>query len=466
VVGDDQSVTTRREPGAARRRLDPRRWRIGTKLAVALVAAAVLPLVVLGEVAADRTRDEVRNDARARLRSLAAAIATGVDAELRANLELVEATARTRTVIDFAADPTPVRTAAVQAELDTLKATHPSAGIFFVLDPAGVAIASSDRAILGGSYAFRPYFGTALAGSATVSEVYLPIGTTSGVPGTAFAAPIRAGGTNGPILGVAVIKSDALTVSPTLAGGAGRRAFVVESTGVVSAHPDADLRFSSLRRLTRAEQAEAAAARRFAGPVPTVATSGSVRALVGATRPGLVSGRVAGTDVTVAWQPLTVTDWVVAVSEPSATYDAAADRARRDTLLVTGAVAVVAALLALLAARRLGRPITVLTATADALGAGTPIDDDALDRVARRRDDLGGLAARLAAGVRDARARETRLEAQVAALRVEIDQHRRAQDVAAVVESEAFTDIAARAADLRRRARDGEDTPVDGEGTP
>lgn len=446
--------------GIATRRLDPRRWRVGTRIAVAMVLFAVVPLLVLADAGADRLRTEAERDARARLGGLAAAVATGIDAEVQANLELVEATARTRVVVDFAAEPTPARAVAVQAELDTLKATHASAGIFFVLDPTGVAIASSDRAILGGSYAYRPYFQEAVAGTTNVSDVYLPIGTTSGVPGTAFATPIRAGGTTGPVTGVMVIKSDALTVSRSLTTEPGQRAFIVESTGIVSAHSDAAVRFSSLAPLTDAQQADAAAARRFDGPVATVTATSEVRALVGATGPGIATGTLAGNAVIVAWRPIPSTDWVAAASEPTAVYTAAGDRARRDALLVAAAVAVVVALLAVVVARRIGRPITTLTAAADALQSGTEVDEPALARVARRPDDLGILAGRLTEAVREARAREARLEAQVAALRVEIDQSRRAQDVAAVVESEAFTDIAARAARLRQRARADDGDPT------
>ncbi len=439
--------------GHATRRLDPRRWRVGTRIAVAMVLFATVPLILLADAGADRLRNEAERDARTQLSGLAAAVAAGLDAEVQANLDLVEATARSRAVVDFAADPTPARTAAVQAELDTLKATHASAGIFFVLDPAGIAVASSDRAILGGSYAFRPYFQDAVAGTTNVSEVYLPIGTTSGVPGTAFATPIRAGGTTGPVTGVMVIKSDALTVSRSLTTGPGQRAFIVESTGIVSAHPDPAIRFSSLAPLTDAQQADAAAARRFDGPVATVAGTPEVRALVGATEPGIATGTLAGSDVVVAWRPIPSTDWVAAVSEPTSAYTEAGDRARRDALLVAAAVAVVVALLAVVVARRIGHPITTLTAAADALQSGAEVDEPALARVARRPDDLGILAGRLTEAVRETRAREARLEAQVAALRVEVDQSRRAQDVAAVVESEAFTDIAAWAADLRRRTR-------------
>lgn len=435
--------------------LDPRRWRVGTKIAIALVSFSVLPLLLLANAGSNRLRDQAQADGKQQLSGLAVAVASGLDAELRANIELVSGIARNQTVVAFSADPAARDDLgdALQAEFDALADTHPSAGIFFVLDQTGVAIASSDRAILGKSYAFRPYFQQAMQGITNVSDVYLPIGTTSGVPGTAFATPIRAGGTTGPVVGAAVIKSDALTVSKSLSNRGGRRAFIVEQSGIISSHPDPRLRFTSLRRLSPEEQQAAADARRFNAPVPSVRVSPSIRALVGSTRPGFSIGSLDGVDVAAAWSPLAATSWTAVATEPLGAYSAAANAARRDALVAAAVVALVVAVLAFGVARRLSRPITVLTDGAVALEQGTTVDEAALASVGRRRDDLGALATRLGDAARESRSREERLQAQVEALRVQIDQTRRRQDVEAIVESDSFADIKARAEQMRRRVR-------------
>lgn len=446
-------------------RLDPRTWRVGTKIAVVLVVLAVVPVLVLTRIGTTRIEDQAAQDGRRELAGLADALATGLDTELQANLELVSGIARDRRVVAFAeewdADRTiePELDAEINADLDILKESHPSAGVFFLLDAEGTTIAASDRVIVGNNYAFRPYFQEAITGKTNVSDVYLPIGTTSMTPGTAFAAPIRRGGlSDGAIVGVAVIKSDALTVSSSIDSGPDprdRRAYIVEYDGIISASstPDDPDRFASLRPLTPAEQEAATAAKRFAGPVPTLDTSPSIRALVGSRTPGFTTGSIDGRPVAITWEPLTQADWTAVVSEPLATYSAAADEARNQALVIAGLVALVAVAAALAAGRALSRPLHALTDAAAHLEAGTPVSDDELAAVGRRRDDLGALAARLADAARESKAREARLEAQVASLKVEIDQTRRESDVQEIVESDFFNDLQARAAEMRRRAK-------------
>jgi len=448
--------------------VDPRRWRIGTRIAVILVLVAVGPVLLLTRLGITRIEDQAARDGQRELIGLAAAIASGLDAELEANLNLVTGISRDRDVVVYteaadragaAADPA---AEPINADLDILQEAHVTAGIFFILDDTGTAIASSDRKIIGGNYAYRPYWQRAMRGETNVSDVYLPIGTTSSTPGTAFAAPIRRGGrADGAVIGVAVIKSDALTVSGVITEAPDRedrRAYIVERNGIVSASSDPDdpNRFDSLRPLTDAEQRATAEAKRFDGPVPTASASRGVRSLVGTRRSGFTTGTLADEPVAVAWQPLAAAPWTAVVVEPLAAYKASAEDARSAALRIAGAVALVAVLIALLAARRMSRPLQALTEASARLEAGTPVDEEALAVVARRRDDLGLLATRLADAARETRAREARLEAQVASLRVEIDESRRAADVKEIVDSDFFTDLQARATEMRRRVRGDE----------
>lgn len=453
-AGDAHEPRRSRLPTA----LAPRRWRVGTKIAVSLVLVALVPVLILAQLGSQRLRERAEADGRRELQAVAEAVATGLDTEVRANVELISAVALDPSVIELASDPATrgETEGPVHEQLDILRETHPTSGIFFIVDAAGVAIASSDRAILGISYDYRPYYELGMQGVSNVTDVYLPIGTTSDVPGTAFAAPIRRDGT---VVGVAVIKSDALSVSKALSAAGGRQAFIVESSGIISAHPDPGLRFRSLRRLGAAEQETAARQQRFHGPVPTVPASRSVRSLVATTTPGFTTGSIDGSEVALAWRPLQETSWIVAVSEPLATYAGAADDARRDALLIAGVVALLAIVVAVVVARALSRPLHTLTAAAAGLEAGTVVDEDALAAIASRGDDLGALASRLGDAARETRQREAKLRAQVASLRVEIDEVRRRRDVEAIVESDFFADIKSRAADLRRHVR-GDDAPA------
>ncbi|MFM7224502.1 MAG: HAMP domain-containing protein, partial [Actinomycetota bacterium] len=117
------------------------------------------------------------------------------------------------------------------------------------------------------------------------------------------------------------------------------------------------------------------------------------------------------------------------------------------------AVSLVTLALALLVARRLTRPVRTLTLAAQSIEADQDFATEELERVGRARDDLGRLARVFARMAEQVFTREKQLRAQVQALKVEIDQERRKKDVSEIVDSDFFTDLQAKAADMRRRAK-------------
>jgi two-component system, cell cycle response regulator len=93
-----------------------------------------------------------------------------------------------------------------------------------------------------------------------------------------------------------------------------------------------------------------------------------------------------------------------------------------------------------------------VTAAAAAIRANT-FQAESLDEVARRSDELGQLALVFQEMARQVYAREQHLQRQVQQLRIEIDQERRAREVADITESEYFQQLLGRAEELRNRAR-------------
>lgn len=96
------------------------------------------------------------------------------------------------------------------------------------------------------------------------------------------------------------------------------------------------------------------------------------------------------------------------------------------------------------------RDVRVLTAAATSLQAGA-FDPAAVDGITGRPDALGTLARVFAGMAQEVRTRELRLAAQVAELRIEIDEAKKARAVAEIVETDYFQDLRRRAAELRRQ---------------
>src|SRR3989441_709335 len=93
-----------------------------------------------------------------------------------------------------------------------------------------------------------------------------------------------------------------------------------------------------------------------------------------------------------------------------------------------------------------------VTAAAAAIKANT-FELECLDGVARRPDELGQLAQVFQDMARQVYAREQQLKQQVQQLRIEIDQTRKAREVAEITESDYFQQLLSKAEELRNRTR-------------
>ena len=89
-----------------------------------------------------------------------------------------------------------------------------------------------------------------------------------------------------------------------------------------------------------------------------------------------------------------------------------------------------------------------VTAAAVALEAGI-YESESLDAVSARTDELGQLSRVFQRMVREVYAREQRLKAQIQALTIQIDETKKAKEVAEITETDYFQELAARAEELR-----------------
>ena len=84
---------------------------------------------------------------------------------------------------------------------------------------------------------------------------------------------------------------------------------------------------------------------------------------------------------------------------------------------------------------------------------GGSFEPSKLDSIARRDDELGQLARVFQHMATEVKARERRLEAQVQALRISIDEQRKSREVEAITGSSIFEALERKAEGLRRQRR-------------
>lgn len=94
-----------------------------------------------------------------------------------------------------------------------------------------------------------------------------------------------------------------------------------------------------------------------------------------------------------------------------------------------------------------------ITAAAGALEAGV-YDPCSLDEVGRRTDELGQLARVFQRMANEVQAREQRLKQEVQQLRIQIDETKKAREVAQITESDYFQHLQQRVKEMRRKGRE------------
>ncbi|MBI2863357.1 MAG: HAMP domain-containing protein [Chloroflexi bacterium] len=104
---------------------------------------------------------------------------------------------------------------------------------------------------------------------------------------------------------------------------------------------------------------------------------------------------------------------------------------------------------AMVVIRTVTRPILRLTDVAQSLERGDPYRPEALAGLSKQKDELGQLARVFGDMAAQVKARETRLKQQVEELRIEIDQTKKAKQVAEITESDYFKSLRQKAKEMR-----------------
>jgi sigma-B regulation protein RsbU (phosphoserine phosphatase) len=146
----------------------------------------------------------------------------------------------------------------------------------------------------------------------------------------------------------------------------------------------------------------------------------------------------------------------VLVSLPIGHVQSAIGRAILAALGAAGVVLAAGLAASVFLARRVTGPVEQLAAAAARIESGQ-YARLGLESVCARRDEIGHLARLFERMAGQVYAREQQLSRQVAELRIEIDEARRARQVEEITESEFFKDLRARADQLRQRGRPAPD---------
>ena len=437
----------------------PPAWTIAAKIATALVSAVLIPMSFTVYYNLRQSLESVEAGEYRKLELLATSTASRLDQLIIDIQRVVVQVSSDRNVVNFLSattvDDRKSLHSNLQQSLENVFRSNPDFDAVFVMDKQGHAIAATDSTFVGKNYAFREYFRSSIQGNSYVSGIL--VGETTKRPGMFFSYPVRA--PDGEIVGVIVLKirgSDIWAIVNALQVNDESYAFLIDQQGVIISHADQSLLYHSLIPLSLDTLKQVVSDRRYGLKQIQSLNIPELKMMVKAKQAGHTTYRYPPhhTPRIVGFAPLEEQPWVLGVSQPKAQFAAPLNRLiwlHGSSVLIVGGIT---AIIALLLARKISQPIHALTVAAQALE-----DDDfdshvlelhqSLSKVAHTQDDIGQLVHVFLEMAEQVRTRDQKLKMQVQELRIEIDETKRANQVAEITENEHFQQLQKKIQKLR-----------------
>lgn len=447
----------------------PLTWSIRTKLSVALLCVALIPMSFTTYHNLQQSLKSAEDSEYRKLELLATSNASRLD-QLIIDIQRVAVQISTdKDVVGFFASTTPHKQTAfrssMQRSLDNVFRSNPDYDVVYVIDRAGRCLAATDPTFIGQNYAFREYFQQSLQGHPYVSSIL--IGTTSGRPGIYFSNPVRSLG--GTIVGVAVLKikgQDIWAIVNALQTGSLSDAFLIDEHGVIISHSDKSLLYHSLARLPPEKLKQIESDRQYGlNQIKSLEIPELARVMVRAKQPGHTSYYLPSEQMRqmIGFAPLDEEPWVLGVNKSIAQFSAPLNRLMWQNSLSLLAVGAIAAIVALFLARSIAKPLRVLTKAAKALVQEEDFDTKKLIEAGSATDDIGQLVRVFLEMSQEVKAREQKLKQQVKELQlhIEIDEAKIASQVAEITETDYFQQLHKQARKLKARTVEARETETD-----
>jgi C4-dicarboxylate-specific signal transduction histidine kinase len=439
------------------RLLYPPAWPIAAKVSAALLAAALIPMSFDAYYNLQRGLKSAEEGEYRKLELLATSAASRLDQLIVDIQHTVLQVSTEKSAIAFLSTKNLTAQKAVKADLqDSLDNVFRSNSIYdavYLIDTEGNCVASTDSAFVAKNYGFREYFRQAKQGKKYVSSILM--GKTTGRPGLYLSNPVR--GADGKIIGVAVIKIKEDDIAKIVNGldlDPKSYAFLIDQIGVIISHPDKSLLYQSLAALSPKTQQQIKFDQRYhLKQIESLNFNELAAEIVGATESGHISYESSSEAKRkmVGFAPLKVEPWVLGVNQPETVFAAPLRYLiwqNSITLLIVGAIA---SIVAVILAHNIAAPIKELTAVSAALDQGR-FESEKLTKFARSQDDIGQLVRVFVHMLEEVKAREQKLQQQVVELHFEIDEAKKARQVAAVTGTEYFQQLQQKAQRLRQRS--------------
>jgi hypothetical protein len=412
---------------------NPIQWKIAVKIAVAMILAAIFPVMLSAYLNLQQVAEIATNGEYRQLELLASNAAQHFDRLLLERQDLATAIGQEADLVRYLAAPQ--STSPVLPQLQELVATHQDLEAILLLDSHGNCLTATMPQFVGHNYR--------LPKTEIFSHLHSNVRDYPGMFVTHHLAPNhRSGAVLLKLRGVEIWSVVNRGLPPKTAG----KFFLVDKRGTIISHPQLSLLYQ--RMVDVAPDLLLILATNSSGHFTYQPARGRMPQVIGFT--------------TLIAQP-----WVLGVSRSQAEFQAPLSDITWLNLQGVVGVGSIAAVMAMLLGICISRPIQGLTIAAQSLEQEED-NETSIERIhqdlaefAATPDDLGQLVRAFLKMADERHRRDRQLKTQVQSLRIEIDRTRLDRDVTEIVDSEQFQQLQQKIRQLRNHERSSAETETD-----
>ncbi len=382
------------------------RWSIGTKLTIAFLILALLPMAGTAYYNLTQSQGEVADVAEENLLVLSRSVASEINQLLVENLRTSATLAGEPLVVEYLSSSAERRQELepqIYKTLQNFAETHPDFPNPGLLNEDGIAMAVWDvpPQVVGTDYSDRDYYTAVKQKTPFISNVI--VGRVTSQDGVFLANPVFT--EDGEVVGMSNMKLDVestvrKTIDKVQVGEKGI-AYLVDKDSVIIAHPNRELLYHSLGELPPQAIEDIVASERFGvleNEQPRIPQSLGMNELA----EELISAQEAGSYRyyspldqryhIVGYTPLEEQTWTVVVDLPEDQFLAPLQHLGTVAWISVGVVGVIVFIISILLARGITRPVSRLSEAAVAVENDQPFEPADIRDVTAGRDEIARLA--------------------------------------------------------------------------
>ena len=352
--------------------MKPRSWPITVKLSVVMLLFSILPMLVTTQYGLNRALENIMISETENLQRFAIGLATKMELVIDNTHSIATYLSWDHDVAAVLRNENDQTRARVLDKFLRLQASNSAIDLIKVMDASGKTMASTTPSPPNLKLNFRAYFQEALKGNNYVSSI--EVGYLTKKAGMYFSAPVI--DSQGTVLGVTVLKlkaSAVTSITDEINKSGSKRAYIVDSDGILLHHPDSRLLYRSLALLPADVKKRIVMERQFMlDDFESLGLDTLYNIFKSSRDPGYATylSSLSHQNELVGFAPLKRMGWTVAVEQPETALTVPLRRIYRDFMTGVAVFALFLTLITIFFAGTFVKPLRVVMEAAKAVERG------------------------------------------------------------------------------------------------